>query len=74
LNQTHVPLPGNQESAALQQVALISRLLENGPKAIIHDHTVNGGTATLNYSLPGEVTIWKITHQRSKAAELAEGF
>jgi hypothetical protein len=65
-------VPGDPESAALDQVTLISRLLEGAPKAVIHDYTVNGGTATLKYSLPGEVTIWKITLQTAKAARLAE--
>jgi hypothetical protein len=60
MNQTPASPPGvvpdDQESTELDQVTLISRLLEGTPKAIIHDYTVNGGTATLKYSLPGEVT------------------
>jgi len=35
-------VPDDQESAELDQVTLISRLLEGTPKAIIRDYTVNG--------------------------------
>jgi hypothetical protein len=70
-----MPDTDDQESPVLQQVTLISRVLEgfeSAPKAIIHDYTVNGGTATLSYSIPGNVTVWKITLQTSKDARLAE--
>ena len=59
----------------LQQVTLITRVLEGdepAPRVIVHDYTVNGRTATLSYSLPDEVTVWKITLQTSKDARLAE--
>jgi len=49
-----------QESPVLQQVTLISRVFEGdepAPRVIVHDYTVNGGTATLSYSLPDEATV-----------------
>ena len=63
-----------EENRAMQQITLISRLLEGDPNAIIHDYTVTGGTATLSYSLPlpADATVWKITLQTSKDAHLAK--
>ena len=56
MNQNPAPLPGKAagdlESPVLQQVTLIGRLLEDEAGVIIHDYTVNGGTATLSCSLP----------------------
>jgi hypothetical protein len=69
------PNTEHQRTQALEQITLISRVLEgfeSAPKAIIHDYTVNSGTATLSYSIPGDVTVWKITLQTYKAARLAE--
>ena len=68
MNQSPDLLPGvvpdDQEDIMLQQITLISHLLEGEPRAIIHDYTVNGGAATSKCSLPGEVTVWKITLQK----------
>ena len=63
------------ENCVMEQIALISRLLEGGPKAIIHDYTVTGGTATLFYSLPlpADGTIWTITLGRRGSPGNAAG-
>jgi hypothetical protein len=52
-----VPATGRQENLTLDQITLISRLLETQKGAIVHDYTIRGEpgiseTATLSYSLP----------------------
>ena len=72
---------GRQENQTLDQITLISRVLEGdvpAPKVIVHDYTINGEpgiseTATLSYSIPLPLGMTFAQEQAAKTMPLYDG-
>jgi hypothetical protein len=77
---TPTPGAGRRENRTLDQITLISRVLEGdepAPKVIVHDYTISGEagseTATLSYSIPLPLGMTFAQEQAEKAMPLYDG-